>query len=210
VTQLSFDTVPLRHTRPSGGGASGPVVPDGTPAEPAPHEPEVEVRVSPRRRKSAVGYWEGDRIVVVLPAHLSGRRRTEMIDWLVDRTRARRPGHGSSDEQLARRAAVLADRYVDGVRPSSIRWVTNQKRRWGSCTVDTREIRLSHRLQSVPGWVLDAVIVHELTHLLHAGHSPMFYEIANRFPRQLDASLFLDGFAHGTEVRDRERDGAGR
>jgi predicted metal-dependent hydrolase len=162
-------------------------------------EPEVEIRVSRRRKKSAVSYWEGGRIVVVLPAHVSGQRRDELVTWLVERTKSRRPGTGSSDEMLARRAAELADRYVDGVRPSTVRWVTNQRKRWGSCTADTREIRLSHRLRDVPGWVLDAVLVHELTHLVHPNHSEQFHRMANRYPRQKEASLFLDGFAHGLE-----------
>jgi hypothetical protein len=164
-------------------------------------EPEIEIRVSRRRKKSAVSFWENGRIVVVLPAHVTGPRRDELVAWLVERTRSRRPGSGASDDVLERRAAELADTYVDGVRPSSVRWVTNQHKRWGSCTQDTGEIRLSHRLQHVPGWVLDAVLVHELTHLLHPDHSVRFHEVANRFPRQHEASVFLDGFSHGLEHR---------
>jgi predicted metal-dependent hydrolase len=110
---------------------------------------------------------------------------------------AKRPRAGASDEALARRAASLADRYVDGVRPASIRWVTNQGKRWGSCTAQTGEIRLSHRLRAVPEWVLDATIVHELTHLVHPNHSPHFHQIANRYPRQREATIFLEGYSLG-------------
>jgi predicted metal-dependent hydrolase len=166
-----------------------------------PGHPPVEIRTSRRRRKTAVAFWEEGTIVVVLPGHLKGRARDDMVDWLVDRTRARRPGAGASDEALTRRARALADRYVDGVRPASVRWVTNQSKRWGSCTAATGEIRLSHRLQHVPDWVLDAVLVHELAHLVHTDHSPRFHAVANRHPRQADAGIFLDGFAHGLETR---------
>jgi predicted metal-dependent hydrolase len=157
------------------------------------------VRESARRKKTASAYWEGDRIVVVLPAHVRGARRQELIDWLVARAQARRPHAGASDEALAERAAQLADRYVDGVRPASVRWVTNQNRRWGSCTATTGEIRLSHRLQKVPGWVLDAVLVHELAHLLHPDHSPAFHQVVGRFPRAAESAAFLDGYALGLD-----------
>jgi predicted metal-dependent hydrolase len=160
---------------------------------------EVEVQVSKRRRKTATAYWQHNRIMVVLPAHLRGRERSEMIDWLVGRVRSKRPGAGSSDADLYARAARLADRYVNGQRPHSIRWVTNQSRRWGSCSAGTREIRISHRLKLVPEWVLDAIVVHELAHLVHPDHSPSFRQLADRYPRQREAALFLDGYELGLE-----------
>jgi hypothetical protein len=159
--------------------------------------PEVEVRTSTRRRKTASAYWEGDRIVVVVPAHVRRADRGDLVEWLVGRVLAKRPGAVSSDAALQARAVTLADRYVDGVRPSSIRWVTNQGKRWGSCSSQTREIRLSHRLRAVPEWVLDATIVHELAHLLHADHSSEFHSVANRHPRQKDALVFLEGYSLG-------------
>jgi predicted metal-dependent hydrolase len=132
-----------------------------------------------------------------MPAHVRRADRPELVEWLVNRVLAKRPRAGASDEDLARRAAQLADRYVDGERPSSIRWVTNQGKRWGSCSGATREIRLSHRLRSVPGWVLDATIVHELAHLVHPDHSPEFHRIADRHPRQREAAVFLEGYSLG-------------
>jgi hypothetical protein len=194
--------LPLRWGgRPPG---SAPAPPPGreTPAStgtivgPGPR-PEIVVRTSTRRHKTATAYWEGDHIVVVVPAHVRRSERPELVDWLVGRVLAKRPGVVASDQALARRAAALADRYVDGVRPTSIRWVTNQGKRWGSCSNQTREIRLSHRLRSVPEWVLDATIVHELAHLLHADHSPEFHAVADRHPRQRDALLFLEGYSLG-------------
>ena len=42
-----------------------------------------------------------------------------------------------------------------------------------------------------PGWVLDAVIVHELAHLVEANHSPAFHVLADRYPKQERAHGFL-------------------
>lgn len=157
----------------------------------------VEVRTSARRRKSATAYFEQGRIVVVVPSHVRGADRQEIVSSLVDRLLARGPLAARSDEELGRRAVALADRYVDGVRPRSIRWVTNQDRRWGSCSSHSGDIRISRRLLAAPAWVLDATIVHELAHLVHPDHSPAFHALADRFPRQREAAVFLQGYSLG-------------
>lgn len=163
-------------------------------------KPDVEVRTSKRRRKSATAYWSDGRIVVLLPSHLRGTERREMVDWLVAKVLSRRPRAAASDEALFDRARHLGRRFVLGVEPLSVRWVTNQQKRWASCTAETGEIRLSHRLQGVPEWVLDAVLVHELAHLVHPDHSVQFHELADRFPRQGEASTFLEGYALGLDA----------
>ena len=45
--------------------------------------------------------------------------------------------------------------------------------------------------EGFPGWVVDAVVVHELAHLVEANHSPAFHALADRFPRQERATGFL-------------------
>ena len=106
----------------------------------------------------------------------------------------------ASDPELLARAEELSAQYRIGAVPTSITFVTNQRKRWGSCTVATGAIRLSDRLRHVPGWVLDAVLVHELAHLVHADHSSSFHELANRYPRQEEATRFLDGYQLGLDV----------
>ena len=53
------------------------------------------------------------------------------------------------------------------------------------------------RLRVAPPWVLDAVIVHELAHLLEPNHSPRFRVLEARYPRKRDADMFLDGYHLG-------------
>jgi hypothetical protein len=170
--------------------------PDAQPdAEPA---PQVEVRVSARRRKTSEARWEGDRIVVSLPAHLDLESRQSTIDWLVERlmTKHRLPAR-LSDEDLLVRAIALSDRYLVGTRPSSVRWVTNQTARWGSCSYYSGDIRVSHRLRAVPEWVLDSVLVHEVAHLTYPDHSPDFHRLAAGYPRHDEAAVFLAGYGLG-------------
>jgi hypothetical protein len=203
--------VPVRTDLPT---RSSPTRPAPTAPAPAPSppvdeppavavRPEVEVRVSTRRRKSASAFWSEGRVVVVLPASMPRSARPEMIDDLVRRVLNYRPHLAASDVDLAARAALLADRYLDGVKPSSIRWVTNQRNQWGSCSCGTGEIRISDRLRVVPGWVLDAVLVHELAHLVEPNHSPRFRTLADRYERSREADVFLDGFSLGREYASR-------
>ena len=159
--------------------------------------PEVEIRASARRRKTGVAFWEGGHVVVVVPERMSRATRDSFAEQLVKQLLERTGRRHASDAGLAARAAALADHYLDGIRPSSIRWSSRQQRRWGSCSLHSREIRIASRLQTVPEWVLDGVIVHELAHLLEAGHTARFHEIANRYPRQGEAHTYLDGFGHG-------------
>ena len=88
----------------------------------------------------------------------------------------------------------------------SVRWVKNQQARWASCSPATKEIRLSNRLRQCPEWVIDAVLVHELAHLQEVGHTPRFNEIADRFERQGESGLFLEGYALGLGLRIEEGD----
>jgi len=174
---------------------------EGSPKRPGSHvcTPEVEVRTSERRRKYATAYWQGNKIVVVLPSRMAQRERPRMVERLVAQVLAARPNATGSDAYLESRARTLADSYVDGVRPSSVCWAPTQRRRWGSCNPQTKAIRISTMLRPVPPWVLDAVLVHELAHLLEAGHGPAFKAILSRYEKSHEADLFLAGYGLGLE-----------
>ena len=179
-------------------GPPEPVLAPVRPAHADDGPPEVEVRISTRRTKTSEARWVGGRIVVSLPAHLDGESRQKTIDWLVDRLLTRhRVQSVMGDEELLARAIALSDRYLVGARPATVRWVTNQTARWGSCSWYSGDIRLSHRLQVVPDWVLDSVLVHELAHLTHADHSPAFHRLADCYPRHAEAGVFLAGYGLG-------------
>lgn len=145
-------------------------------------------------------YREGDRTIVAIPARFSRAQEQEwvakMLARLENKERRRRP----SDDELATRAADLSERYLDGLaRPSSVRWSGNQDRRWGSCTLGDGSIRISTRLQGMPAWVLDYVLLHELAHLLHAGHGPEFWRLLESYPRTERAKGFLEGVTFVSE-----------
>jgi predicted metal-dependent hydrolase len=87
-----------------------------------------------------------------------------------------------SDQRLMDRAQTLNDRLFGG----RLRWTSigyaEMKNLWGSCTFTDGAIRIAKRAASLPEWVVDYLIVHELTHLEHSDHGPAFHEMENRYP----------------------------
>jgi predicted metal-dependent hydrolase len=155
----------------------------------------VEVRRSTRRRRTVSAYREGDRVVVLIPARFTAAEEAEWVARMVARVNGsgtRRRPH--TDDALAKRAAELSNRYLDGrAVPSSVRWVPAMRSRWASCTPSDASIRLSQRLIEMPSWVQDYVLVHELAHLIESGHGPRFWQLVERYPRTERARGYLDG-----------------
>lgn len=168
-----------------------------------PVPPNVEVRRSSRRRRTVSAYRDGDKTVVMVPSRLSKAEEelwvATILERLAERERRRRP----SDNALFDRARELSRRYLDGLaRPASVRWVANQRARWGSCTPDDGSIRLSTRLRGMPSWVVDYVLVHELAHLLVPGHGPQFWQLVGRYPKAERARGYLEGVAAAANLPD--------
>jgi predicted metal-dependent hydrolase len=195
-----FPLVPNHRNSASGSGLTGGGLPSrnnptGTPGA---RKPPVEVRRSPRRRRTVSAYRDGERVVVLIPAQFSGAEEREWVDRMVARLTAReRREH--TDEALHERAVRLAERYLaehpGAASPSSVRWVRNQSGRWGSCTPADRSIRISDRIQGFPDWVVDYVILHELAHLVVANHNAEFWELVARYPRAERARGYLEGIS---------------
>ena len=173
-----------------GAGAAGDAGDDAL--FPAP----VEVRRSARRRRTVSAYREGDRTIVLIPARMSRAEERRWVSMMLKRLARQDARLRPSDDELMARARDLARRYLDGrARPASVRWVTNQGSRWGSCTPVDGSIRLSSRLQGMPSWVVDYVLVHELAHLLVTGHGPRFWAEVEGYPRSERARGYLEGVA---------------
>jgi predicted metal-dependent hydrolase len=158
------------------------------------------VRRSARRRKTVSAYRDGERIIVLLPARMSRTEEQHWVEVMTKRLAERDQRHHRSDADLLARAQSLSDRHLRGrAAPASVRWVTNQSSRWGSCTVEDGTIRLSDRLQTMPAYVVDYVLLHELAHLLVPDHGPTFWSLLESYPRTERARGFLDGWAGATD-----------
>jgi predicted metal-dependent hydrolase len=184
-----------RTQQPSGDEALQPA---------ATSSPRVEVRRSSRRTRTVTAYRERDTIVVLIPQRMSKADERTFVKDMVEKVLAReaRASAPRSDDALASRARELAAIHLapalDHVpEPTAVSWVTNQQQRWGSCTPSTGVIRMSHRLQSLPAWVVDYVLLHELAHLVEATHSERFWNLVGRYPEAEKAKGYLEGFLAG-------------
>jgi predicted metal-dependent hydrolase len=102
-----------------------------------------------------------------------------------------------SDQRLTERARALNERYLGG----RLRWTSiafsDMSHLWGSCTFTTGAIRIATRASSLPEWVLDYLVVHELAHLEHSDHGPAFHELENRYPLTERARGYLMAIDQG-------------
>lgn len=156
----------------------------------------MDVRRSRRRRRTVSAYRDGDTVVVQVPARLTQTEEAEWVSRMLARLERRDARRRPGEAALSRRATQLSSRYLDGrAKPVSVRWVGNQQSRWGSCTVAEGSIRLSTRLQGMPGWVVDYVLLHELAHLLVPGHDAEFWALLERYERTERARGYLEGFS---------------
>ncbi|TQN30496.1 hypothetical protein FHX37_0375 [Haloactinospora alba] len=152
------------------------------------------MRRSSRRRRTVSAYRDGDRTVVLVPAALSSAEEQRWVERMLSRLAAREERRSPDSATLLNRALDLAERYLDGlVRPESVRWVDNQRNRWGSCTPEDGSIRLSRRLAGMPEWVVDYVLLHELVHLIIPHHGEEFWDLVRRYPKADRARGYLEG-----------------
>jgi predicted metal-dependent hydrolase len=153
----------------------------------------VELVRSNRRRRTISARLEGNRLIVQVPVGLTSAEEQAWAEKLGSRilaTRRRRELNHEGD--LAARAQALNEQYFEGkLRFADVRYVTNQQHRFGSCTPSQGTIRISDRVAKLPPWVRDAVLVHELSHLVEGNHSRRFWRLANRYPLMERARGYL-------------------
>ena len=91
-------------------------------------------------------------------------------------------------KELPPRLLELAARHDLSVSRVSVR---NQRWRWGSCNRNGH-ICLNWRLVTMPDWVRDYVMLHELMHLERMDHSPRFWKLVKEAcPEYQDARRWL-------------------
>jgi predicted metal-dependent hydrolase len=143
----------------------------------------IEIVRSAKRKKSVTAELKNGVLLVRAPATMRDADLAPIIEKLQKRLEKRKRPTPQTDEALELRAGQLNKEFFNGrLCWQSIRYVTNQNKRFGSCTPSLGTIRLSHRLTKMPNWVRDYVLMHELAHLEEANHGPRFWKLVNRYP----------------------------
>jgi predicted metal-dependent hydrolase len=166
------------------------------PSDPLRARLPLVLRPGTARRRHVQAVLEADRIVVTHPLRMSAAEARRIGEELRERLE-RRTATAAID--LAGRARELAARFELPV-PTRIEWSDRQTALWGVCTSDGT-IRVSTRLAELPRFVLDAVLVHELAHLVHLDHGPRFQALVVRYPKMERAIGYLMAMDHHRDRR---------
>jgi predicted metal-dependent hydrolase len=153
----------------------------------------VDVVRSKRRTRTAQAYIRDGRLRVMVPFGLDHDEEARLVDGLVARVSRK---VASTEVDLVQRARDLARDYRLS-EPTSIEWSSRQSTRWGSCSPGEGSIRISVRLASLPGWVLDSVLIHEMAHLDEPNHGPRFKALVDRYELAERAKGYLMAIGEG-------------
>lgn len=142
----------------------------------------IQIKRSKRRKNTVEAKFVQDKLVIYLPY---GMGESDEKKWIDKMTRwgnnHKKRKEFNNDSQLLDRSQKLNKKYFNGDLDFSIKFVENQKTKFGSCTIKTKSIRISDRLAKMPQWVQDYVIIHELAHILYPNHSQKFWEKVNQY-----------------------------
>jgi len=156
----------------------------------------IKIIRSKKRKKTISARLVNDEIVLRVPAHLTLQQEKDAVEKLVGRIeKSRIRNKLNSEDELKKRADLLNRQYFNSrLKITSIKYVTNQTFRYGSCTSVDGTIRISHAISKMPSWVQDYVIIHELAHLLQPNHSKAFWELVNQYELAERARGYLMGY----------------
>jgi len=128
---------------------------------------------------------------LLVPSTMPQSERLHWAEVMTRRLQRRAERARPSDERLVERAKKLNDRHFEG----RLRWTSiafaEMERLWGSCTFTDGAIRIARRAASLPEWVLDYLVMHELAHLVHSDHDREFHDLENRYPLTERAKGYL-------------------
>ena len=132
-------------------------------------------------------YLWGERYMLVLayadaPASVSLKHNKLMLTVRPHSTQSKKQEvlEAWCRQQLRDKAEVMLRKWEErlGVKTNRL-IIQKMKTKWGSCSPDTRIIRLNLELVKKPPQYLEYITVHELIHLLEPTHNKRFTELMN-------------------------------
>ncbi len=107
-------------------------------------------------------------ILRIRPAASQERKHDILDEWYREQLKAAAPALIAKWEPLM---GVKVERF----------FVQRMKTKWGSCSPDSRNIRLNTDLAKKPPECLEYIVVHEMVHLLEPTHNSRFVALMDQF-----------------------------
>jgi predicted metal-dependent hydrolase len=160
----------------------------------------VEVVRDGRLRTRIHWEWNGNHVRIRAPGRVPKRELDKHVAQIVEEVKRKRSKvRARADADLEALARKINRTYYDGeISWHSIRWVSNMRKRLGSCTnggPTDGDIRISDRAKGWPKWVIEYIVAHELAHRRHPNHSKAFWTFVDRYPKAERARGFIMGLA---------------
>ncbi len=158
--------------------------------------PPIRIVATRRRRRTVAARLRAGVLELLVPDWMSQAERQRWAEVMSRRLQRRAERSWPSDERLAGRARALNEKHFGG----RLRWTSiafaEMSHLWGSCTFTSGAIRIARRAASLPDWVLDYLLVHEMSHLEHSDHGLAFHEMENRYALTERARGYLMAVDH--------------
>jgi predicted metal-dependent hydrolase len=155
----------------------------------------LKVLVERKRVKNLNARLQGRTVRVSAPLHVPRGEIEAAIPGLA-RTllRRERAREINSEEDALKLVRRVAARFPNPPVVRGVAFVTNQRSCWGSYSPRTRTIHLHAGLRTMPRWVLEAIVAHELAHTVHLRHTRAFWTLLRSVCPATDrARAFLEG-----------------
>ncbi|MFZ5753591.1 MAG: M48 family metallopeptidase [Bacillota bacterium] len=105
-------------------------------------------------------------------------RLSEKINWARGYQFSQEEGPVKTDQELFRLAETINKAYYN-FEFTNISFHL-QRSTWGTCSLKSRQIYISHRLIGAPLELLWYVVTHELCHLAEASHNKRFWNLVSK------------------------------
>lgn len=155
----------------------------------------LTLSVQRKRVKNVNARLHGSTLYLSAPSGMPSRE-LEAASFKLARRLLRR-AHAqkvNAEEDALDLATKVARHFPEPPNVERVMFVSTQRSRWGSYSQRTRTVRLNAALRSMPRWVLQAVVAHELAHAIHPDHSPAFWKLLRSVCPDTDrAQAFLAG-----------------
>lgn len=149
------------------------------------------------KKHSTLALEEGENVLYFGKTYLVSRRKTDNV--YTEENLLIVPIHITLNEfveWLKARAEVIIPQRVDyyanlmEVKYKSLK-LSEAKQRWGSCGA-RNTLNFAWRLVMCPQWVIDYVVIHELSHITYKDHSSKFWSrVAAIMPNYKEAHNWL-------------------
>jgi predicted metal-dependent hydrolase len=160
----------------------------------------IEIVRDGRLRTRVHWEWRGDQVRIRAPQRVPQRELDRLVAEIVEEVKRKRAQvRARADDDMEALARKINRQYFGGeIEWHSIRWVSNMRKRLGSCTnggPTDGDIRISDRIRGWPSWVIEYVVAHELVHRKHSNHGKEFWAYCRRYPKTERARGFIMGIA---------------